>query len=57
VEPKVLPEGAAEDCPPGKYAEMTVKDNGPGIDPGLYDETGLHVEDCRNHTKTDGSKK
>jgi PAS domain S-box-containing protein len=35
VEPKVLPEGTAEDCPPGKYAEMTVKDNGPGIDPGI----------------------
>jgi PAS domain S-box-containing protein len=35
VETKGLPNGAADDCPAGKYAEMTVTDNGPGIDPGI----------------------
>jgi two-component system, cell cycle sensor histidine kinase and response regulator CckA len=34
---RVLPEGAAGDCPAGNYAEITVKDNGPGIDPGILD--------------------
>jgi PAS domain S-box-containing protein len=28
---RVLPEGAADECPAGEYAEITVKDNGPGI--------------------------
>ncbi|MFO7990515.1 MAG: ATP-binding protein, partial [Desulfotignum sp.] len=35
VETRVLPEGAADDCPAGEYAEITVKDNGPGIDPDI----------------------
>ena len=30
---KVLPEGSAGACPAGDYAEITVSDNGPGIDP------------------------
>jgi two-component system, cell cycle sensor histidine kinase and response regulator CckA len=34
---KFLPEGTAGDCPAGDYAEITVKDNGPGIDPGILD--------------------
>jgi PAS domain S-box-containing protein len=32
---RVLPEGSAGACPAGNYAEITVSDNGPGIDPGL----------------------
>jgi signal transduction histidine kinase/ActR/RegA family two-component response regulator len=32
---KVLPEESAGALPAGNYAEITVSDNGPGIDPGL----------------------
>ncbi|MCF8092579.1 MAG: response regulator [Desulfotignum sp.] len=37
VETRVLPKGAVDGCPAGNYAEITVKDNGPGIDPGILD--------------------
>ena len=32
---RVLPEGSAGACPAGEYAEITVSDNGPGIELGL----------------------
>ena len=32
---RFLSEGSADACPAGEYAEITVSDNGPGIDPGL----------------------
>ena len=32
---RVLPEGSAGACPAGDYAEITVGDNGPGIDPDI----------------------
>jgi PAS domain S-box-containing protein len=32
---RVLQKGADCDCPAGNYAEITVTDNGPGIDPGI----------------------
>lgn len=35
VETLSLPQGCAGDCPPGEYAQITVSDNGPGIDPDL----------------------
>ncbi len=34
---RVMPKGAASDCPAGNCAEITVKDNGPGIDPDIID--------------------
>ena len=34
---RVLLKRAAEDCPAGNYAEITVTDNGPGIDPDIMD--------------------
>ncbi len=34
---RVLQKGADCDCPAGNYAEITVTDNGPGIDPGILD--------------------
>jgi signal transduction histidine kinase/ActR/RegA family two-component response regulator len=35
VETRDLPEMSAEGCPAGRYAEITVTDNGPGIDPAI----------------------
>ncbi len=32
---RVLAEGAVDGCPAGTYAEIMVKDNGPGIDPDI----------------------
>jgi CheY-like chemotaxis protein len=34
---KVLPEGSVGGCPAGDYAQISVSDNGPGIDPGILD--------------------
>ncbi|MFO7911489.1 MAG: response regulator, partial [Desulfotignum sp.] len=34
---RFLQEGAADECPAGNYAEITVKDNGPGIDYSILD--------------------
>jgi CheY-like chemotaxis protein len=35
VEKRFLAEGVAEACPAGDYAQITVSDNGPGIDPDI----------------------
>jgi two-component system, cell cycle sensor histidine kinase and response regulator CckA len=35
VETRFIAEGVVEACPAGEYAEITVSDNGPGIDPDI----------------------